>query len=149
MSRSVKNPLSIVSRNPGSGAERRTSTRRTGVKEHGIVRARIRPAYDVSVIDLSAGGTLIEATHRLMPGTSVELHLRNAENEAQIIRGRVLRCTVSHISANGVRYRGAIVFERELPWLANDGPWVCDSKIGSSKVEVLVWPEPAAAPAAG
>jgi hypothetical protein len=96
--------------------DRRRTCRHIRVEEHGIVRARVRPGHDVSVIDISACGALIESIHRLMPGACVELHLRRNTADAEVVRGRVLRCSVSTLSANLVCYRGAIVFERPLPW---------------------------------
>ena len=59
---------------------------------------------------------------------------------AEVIRGSVLRCTLTRLNANEIRYRGAIAFESDVPSLADDGPWVCDSEIGDEDVEVIVWP---------
>jgi hypothetical protein len=131
--------------NEGSGHRR--ASRRVSSAELGIVRARIRGGHDVSVIDVSSGGTLIESSHRLMPGSMVELHLRREGGEAEMVRGRVLRCSVAGLSASGVRYRGAVTFDRDLPWFSDGAPWVCDSVIGDANVEVVVWPTSAAAPA--
>jgi hypothetical protein len=137
-----KDTVTILPRiNSSPASDRRHKSRRTGVDEHGIVQASIGPAHDASVIDVSAEGTLIEATHRLLPGTCVELHLVSATEGTEIIRGRVLRCCVTQLTANGIRYRGAIAFERELPWFAEDGPWVCDSQTGDLTGEVVVWPD--------
>lgn len=91
--------------------------RRRSLGEHGIVSARIRPGSDATVIDVSAGGALIETPHRLLPGAMVELQLA-AGDERTAIRGRVVRCAVAWLGAAGVRYRGAIAFDRSLPWLA-------------------------------
>jgi hypothetical protein len=104
----------------GAAPDRRRTRRRNRVDEHGIVRARVRPGQDVSVIDVSAGGALVESTHRLMPDARVELHLRRNTAEAEIVRGRVLRCRVSTLSATAVSYQGAILFDRPLPWWADD-----------------------------
>ena len=98
--------------------DRRRTGRQVGVQEHGIVRARVRPGHDVSVIDLSAGGALVESSHRLMPDTAIELHLRRNGADAEVVRGRVARCSVWKLSASLVSYRGAILFEHLLPRLA-------------------------------
>ena len=99
--------------------DRRRSHRRAAVEKHGIIRARVRPGDEVSLVDVSAGGALIETSHRLLPGACVELHLRREAADA-VMRGRVLRCSVARLCANTVSYRGAIAFERALPWFADD-----------------------------
>ena len=81
--------------------------------------ARVRPGHDVSVIDVSAGGALIETDHRLLPGTSVELYLHTTTHCATV-RGRVLRCAIVGLQSNSVCYRGAIGFDRHLPWFVDD-----------------------------
>jgi len=96
--------------------ERRLSPRTTA---HDVVTARVRPGRQVSVIDLSAGGALIETSHRLLPGTHVELHVEGTDRSATV-RGRVVRCAVSQLRSSSVSYRGAIVFERDLAWFVNE-----------------------------
>ena len=102
-----------------SSLNRRRTRRRSGVEDHGIVAARVRPGHDVSVVDVSAGGTLIESAHRLLPGTSVELQLETA-NHRLGVRGRVLRCAVVSLRSSAVCYRGAVVFDRYLPWFVDE-----------------------------
>jgi len=97
----------------------RRRTRRRRVDEHGIVSARVRPGYDVSLINVSAGGALVESRHRLLPGALVELHLETPERRTAV-RGRVLRCAVSRLRSTSVCYRGAIGFDAHLPWFADD-----------------------------
>lgn len=92
--------------------------RRRSIEEHGIVSARIRPGSDASVVDVSAGGALLETLHRLLPGTAIELQLAS-DNRRTAVRGRVTRCAVACLSAAGVRYRGAIAFDRYLPWFVD------------------------------
>jgi hypothetical protein len=67
------------------------------------------------LIDISSGGALIETGHRLLPGTSVELLLERHHYRASV-RGRVLRCSVVRLHPSSVCYRGAIGFDRSLPW---------------------------------
>ena len=97
--------------------ERRRHTRRQHSADHGIGSARLRPGYDVSVIDVSAGGVLIESDRRLLPGGAVELNLRGTGRPPEIVRGLVLRSVVARLRSNMVCYRGAIRFDRELSWL--------------------------------
>ncbi len=100
--------------------DRRRERRRDRVEEHGIVSARVRPGQDVSLLDLSASGALIEGC-RLFPGAAVELHLESPQRRVAV-RGRVLRCAVSRLRSSSVCYRGAISFDRHLPWFVEDEP---------------------------
>lgn len=93
--------------------DRRRMRRRQRPEDHGITAARVRPGQSVSVIDVSAGGALIETKHRLLPGTPVDLLVQTDLCHLEL-RGRVLRCSVSHLQASSMRYRGAIGFERHI-----------------------------------
>ena len=112
-----------------SSEERRRNRRHTRPEDHRIVAARVRPGYDALVVDVSAGGVLIESNCRLLPGTSVQLQLRqhadadqkSATQQSEIVRGRVLRCAICGLRSNAVCYRGAIAFDRHLPWFLEDG----------------------------
>lgn len=99
--------------------ERRGMRRMEGVEEHRIVSASVRPGHRVRLIDVSAGGALVETSHRLLPGTSVELHVATGTDRASI-RGQVLRCAVVRLRPTWVCYRGAIAFDRHLPWFVDD-----------------------------
>jgi hypothetical protein len=103
-----------------SGAFDRRNFRRTGVGEHGIISARVRPGHPVAVIDISAGGVLIEMSRRLLPGAAADLQLDTAHRRASL-RGRVLRCAVCRLLPSGVSYRAAIVFDRQWPCFAESG----------------------------
>ena len=100
-------------------SDRRRNRRRGSVQDHGIVRARVRPGHAVMVIDVSAGGALVETDHRLLPGACVELQVER-ENKSASVRGRVVRCAVSRVRPASVSYRGAIAFDRYLPWFGDD-----------------------------
>lgn len=99
--------------------ERRLTRRQRSVAEHGIVSARVRPGIDASVVDVSAAGTLIETSHRLLPGTSVEICF-DPDKRLPAVRGKVIRCAVAQLGPDQVCYRGAIVFDQRLPWMADD-----------------------------
>jgi len=100
--------------------DRRRTPRWPSTGRHGIVSARARPGRDVQVIDVSAGGALIETAHRLLPGSAIELLLATAHRQTSI-KGRVLRCRVARLGASAVWYRGAIGFDGPLPWYVAAG----------------------------
>lgn len=101
--------------------ERRRGSRRCRFEEHGILAARVRPGHRAAIVDVSAGGILIETACRLLPGSAVELHMEIPTGHTTI-RGRVLRCAVSGVRPSSIRYRGAIGFDRQMPWLSDVDP---------------------------
>jgi hypothetical protein len=110
----MKNPLDVP-------AERRRSQRRSLLDEHGITAVRIRPGCEAALVDVSAGGALVETTHRLMPGTSIDVQL-HVRSRRVLVRGRVLRSEISKLGPSGPTYRGALNFDRTLPWLSVGAP---------------------------
>jgi hypothetical protein len=94
------------------------------VEQHRIIATRIRPGHLARIVDVSGGGALIETMYRLLPGTSVELHVETHTRHTRV-RGEVLRAAVVKVRPDGVHYRGAIRFDRHLPW------FVDQSAIGS------------------
>jgi hypothetical protein len=99
-----------------AAVERRRARRQKSTREHGIESARIRRGVQVAIVDVSAGGVLIETSHRLLPGMPLDIHLER-NKRLSTIRGRVLRCAVVRLTPNIVCYRGAIGFDQHLPWL--------------------------------
>jgi len=104
---------------PPDVMDRRTSRRRRRIDDHRIVSASVRPGYRARLLDVSAGGAFIETTHRLLPGMPIELQFQTPTRLTSM-RGRVLRSTVSRLRSSFISYRGAIRFERHLPWLLED-----------------------------
>jgi hypothetical protein len=82
---------------------------------HGIVSSQVRPGHAATLVNVGAGGALIETRHRLLPGANVDLLLERSHYRATV-RGRVLRCAVVRLSSSSICYRGAIGFDRSLPW---------------------------------
>jgi hypothetical protein len=109
--------MESVMTNPRS--DRRCHRRYPRPELRRIVSARIRPGYDVSVIDVSAGGALLESERRLLPGSPAELHVRFA-HRSEIVRGHIVRCAVARLCANAIWYRGAMAFDAQLPSLLDE-----------------------------
>jgi len=96
-------------------ADRRRAPRHHRIEDHGIISTRVRPGHRAMLINISASGALIETPHRLLPGANVDLHVERNNYRASV-RGRVVRCSVVRLRASFISYRGAISFDRCLPW---------------------------------
>lgn len=94
--------------------ERRASPRLCAFVAEGLERARLRPGRIAHVIDLSTGGALIETDWRLLPGIRVEMQIGEPAPLFRVV-GRILRCHVSLIARERIRYRGALAFDELLP----------------------------------
>jgi len=104
--------------------ERRQHARFSPLQITPSVRARLRYGDSVDIIDISAGGTLIETTVPLRLDKDVVLEITHTDTGGTIaVIARVLRCEVSGILQR-VRYRGACAFKRTLehPMLAAARP---------------------------
>ena len=114
--------------------DRRLSARTRAIADLGILQARVRPGREVSVIDISAHGVLIETVLRLLPGRQIELQIERG-NELMPVRGRVVRSHVARVHASSVSYRGAIGFEQPLAWIVASLNRGEDSVLGTSTGE--------------
>src|SRR3954463_9017892 len=92
--------------------------RRTAPRLHpGSVRARIRLGDRLAIVNLSAGGALVEGRRPLRPGGRIEVQLESDLRNG-IVTARVLRCAVSAIEPeNGVTYRAALAFGEPCEWV--------------------------------
>jgi hypothetical protein len=99
--------------------ERRSAVRLTSAAEHGIRFIRIRPGHGAALINVSAAGALIETHRRLLPGSLVEIQMETDRHKTSV-RGVVVHCFVARVGPACVAYRGAIEFDRRLPWFAPD-----------------------------
>ena len=84
----------------------------------GITRATLRPGCAVRVVNVSAGGALVQGGRPLRPGARVHVQLVTSFRVFALV-ARVLRCAVWMIdSHDGATYRGALQFEErcDLLW---------------------------------
>jgi hypothetical protein len=101
--------------------ERRAWPRLSTVERLGISDCRLRPGRTATIVDVSAGGALIETDWRLLPGTRVELRLGNPM-PLHRVKGRIVRCHVALLDRERIRYRGAVLFEELLSLDGNERP---------------------------
>ena len=95
--------------------ERRASTRVLALTMEGMERARLRPGRTADIVDLSCGGALIETDWRLLPGMRVELQVGDPVPLFRVA-ARILRCHVAVVDRTRIRYRGALMFDKQLPF---------------------------------
>jgi hypothetical protein len=93
--------------------ERRRAERLAPDQTRWAEAARLRPGFDVRVIDIGPRGVLIEAPARLHIGLRVELALFASDAPTRLdLMGIVRRCHVS--SLNPLTYRGALEFSQPI-----------------------------------
>lgn len=78
-----------------------------------LSRVRLRLGRELSVLDVSTSGALVQGTTRLLPGTNVDVHVTASQGRV-LIRARVVRCTVWGVTADAVQYRGALAFSTPI-----------------------------------
>jgi hypothetical protein len=99
---------------PPGPIERRISARVEVASLAGVVLLRLPPGREAVLLNVSQAGACIEATSRLLPGGSVEMHLAT---QGWSWRGRatVTRCRVSALVPDeGARYVAALQFDTPL-----------------------------------
>jgi PilZ domain len=93
-------------------ADRRVHRRFSASELNGIRDARIKFGPHVSLIDVSAGGALLESDTRLPPESEAMLELIGSSG-LLAVPFRVLRCQVAALGQS-MRYRGACAFKTPL-----------------------------------
>lgn len=85
-----------------------------------MANGKLRPGRPAQIVDVSAGGALIETDWRLLPGTRVELQVGEPVALYRV-KARILRCHVTRLDRERIRYRGALMFEERLPFGEKEG----------------------------
>lgn len=92
--------------------ERRRLERRAPDAGETVSRVRLRTGRELSVVNVSDGGALVEGA-RLLPGTHMDVHVTTRDGRV-LVRSRVVRAYVAGLQANAVRYRVALAFDRVI-----------------------------------
>ncbi len=92
--------------------DRRAHQRFALVELPGLRAARLEAGPMVSIVDVSAGGALVETAVQLEPASETVLQLLGYARQTAI-RSRVLRCHVTRLDGQP-RYLGAFVFHQPL-----------------------------------
>lgn len=82
---------------------------------------RLRTGDRLVLVDVAAGGALVESSRRLLPGTAVMVHLISPARVVSL-RAVVVWCCVAELSPQaGVKYRGGFSFTDDPQEYAIDG----------------------------
>lgn len=95
------------------GRDRRRAVRRQPDSSEPVSRVRVRAGRELSVVDISSAGVLVEGEARLLPGTHLEVHVV-ANGGRTLVRSRVMRASVAHLRSDRVLYRAALAFEQPV-----------------------------------
>ena len=93
--------------------DRRRAPRRSVTPGEPLAAARLRTGGHLLVVDASSCGVLAETTERLLPGRHLDVHVVSVGGRL-LVRARVARTFVCHVSADVIRYRGALTFDRPV-----------------------------------
>jgi hypothetical protein len=117
-------PVAIPKPDRRSARERRAHVRHPSGDLSWLRSSRVRNGPSVSLLDLSAGGALLETGVALRPGSTLSLELAPADEQSTLVTMRILRCHVTSLRSDALVYRGAGVFSEplRLPALAPATP---------------------------
>jgi CheY-like chemotaxis protein len=96
--------------------DRRRAPRRPKNQLPGLWSAKLPWGTEVTLLDVSRTGMLVETTSRVTLGSTLDFQFVG-ENTNVCIPARILRTNVADVDAFGVRYRVAAAFNRELELL--------------------------------
>jgi hypothetical protein len=97
---------------PAPAANRRTHRRLSPDEVHWLRAARLKYGPQVRILDISAGGLLVETEKELKRGAKLVFELAGPDSTI-LMPSRVLRCDAFAVDG-GVHYRGACAFARPL-----------------------------------
>lgn len=81
------------------------------------LKATVRPGNVVGLVNLAAGGALVQSRRPLRPGIRIHVQITGGTHIVRV-GGHVLRCMVASVSADAVIYLGAVEFDTlcDLAW---------------------------------
>jgi hypothetical protein len=99
--------------------DRRRTARRAPDAGDVLSRVRLRGGRELSVVNISPAGALLEGETRLLPGTHIDVHVTTRDGRV-LARARVLRASVFYLMADSLRYRHALAFEPAIDITVGD-----------------------------
>lgn len=116
-------------------ADRRTGERYPVTACDWLAAVRLRFGDDMTVINVSRGGLLVETGARLLPNARIDLQA-TVLGDMRLMPGRVLRSQVCAILESGIRYRAALAFGPQL-----DASWdaAIEGALGARRADDPRW----------
>ena len=100
-----------------------------------LTKIKLPWGLEVRLLNMSATGMLVETTSKLTPGTVANIEIAGAD-EKVVIPARFVRSEIVGVDALGVRYRTAVVFDREVDL---DGPRAALARVSSTPQGLAGW----------
>ena len=91
------------------GIDRRVHQRIRAADLKWLRGSRVKNGHDVTLVDLSAGGALLDSDVQLRPGAVITLEIVGAGTME--VRSEVLRCQLAALRDAAAIYRGALIFK--------------------------------------
>ena len=73
----------------------------------------MRTGPELTVVDVSPDGALVESPVRVVPGARLDVHLMTC-NGRMLVRSRVVRSFVAKVQADALMYRAALLFDQTV-----------------------------------
>ena len=96
-----------------SPVDRRHADRRLPSPDEPLSRLRLRIGTELSVLDISNSGALVEGVARLGPGARVDVHIVTRHGRV-LVRSTVMRAWVCAVRVDAVTYRTALRFDQPV-----------------------------------
>lgn len=95
---------------PPGDSDRRRASRRVPQPDEALSRVRLRTGRELTVVNISASGALVEGLTRLLPNTHTDIHIVTRQGRV-LVRARVVRALVWRLERDLVCYRTALSFD--------------------------------------
>jgi hypothetical protein len=93
--------------------DRRQTRRRTPGTEEPLRRVKLRIGPELTVVDISGSGVLVEGTARLAPGARIDVHVVPRSGRV-LVRTTVVRAWVSGLRGDSMTYRAGLRFDQPV-----------------------------------
>jgi hypothetical protein len=93
--------------------DRRTALRKPLGDLPWLSNARLAWGAEISLVNISTSGVLLESGSKFAPGSSTDLHLSGPQTNL-VVPVRFVRSEIAKIDSMGVRYRAAAAFGQEI-----------------------------------
>jgi CheY-like chemotaxis protein len=93
--------------------DRRTAPRKALGEIPWLSTVRLAWSVDISLINISSSGVLIESGSKFEPGSTADLHLTGPDTNL-VVPVRFVRSEIAKVDSRGVKYQAAAAFGKEI-----------------------------------